>query len=202
MEHVKQLRRKILTIRTAHPQSYQSHASRQIASSLTRVLAFIRAERIAFYFSTKGEVDPSLIVEKAVSMHKACYFPILHPLKHNKLWFGRYRQGDPLIRNRYGIFEPDLEAVEKIDPLSLDLVITPLVAFDSKGNRLGMGGGFYDRTFAFKKNHYRTKPFLLGLAYDFQEVDNLQANSWDIPLNAVITESRYLPFYKSQTIDP
>lgn len=202
MEHVKQLRRKILTFRTTYSKSHQRSASKQLTSHLSRVLTFLRAERIAFYFANKGEIDPHIIVEKALSMHKACYFPILHPLKHNKLWFGRYRKGDPLKRNQYGILEPDLGLAEKIDPFSLDLVITPLVAFDSKGNRLGMGAGFYDRTFAFKKNNYRIKPVLLGLAYDFQEVDYLQPNSWDIPLNAVITESRYLPFYKSQSTAP
>lgn len=202
MEHVKQLRRKILTTRSTYSKSHQSHMSKQISSHLARILPFLRAQRIGFYFSNKGEVDPFLIVAKALNMHKACYFPILHPLKHNQLWFGRYHKGDPLIKNQFGILEPDLGIAEKIDPFSLDLVITPLVAFDSNGNRLGMGRGYYDRTFAFKKNSFRTSPFLLGLAYDFQEVESLQANSWDVPLNAVITESRYLPFCKSHATVP
>ena len=71
----------------------------------------------------------------------------------------------------------------------LDVVIAPLVAFDESLNRLGMGGGYYDRTFAFRKRaRVLRRPVLIGVAYSFQRVDRLQPENWDVPLDVVITE--------------
>lgn len=191
---VSRIRKTIVQQRSSLSRINQQQASKIIAQRLLRSLIFLNAERIAFYFPTRGEIDTVLVIKRALSQSKECYFPILHPLKHNRLWFGRYHQNDPLIKNHYGILEPDLKFAEQVKPWSLDLVITPLVAFDKKGNRLGMGKGYYDRTFAFKNDHLRSKPFLLGLAYDFQEVPDLHAHHWDVPLNAVLTEHQFLQF--------
>jgi 5-formyltetrahydrofolate cyclo-ligase len=64
----------------------------------------------------------------------------------------------------------------------------PLVGFDKAGNRLGMGGGFYDRSFAFKQKRHSCQPKLIGLAHSIQQVDNLSVQGWDIPVDNIVTE--------------
>lgn len=95
--------------------------------------------------------------------------------------------------NQYGISEPDIPISHQLKPIELDIVLMPLVAFDLNGNRLGMGGGFYDRSFSFlMRRKSNKKPRLIGVAYDFQEIETLDSDSWDVPLDAVVTESRLI----------
>jgi len=93
--------------------------------------------------------------------------------------------------NRFNIPEPVVRHDRLIAPRDLDLVILPLLGFDHDCNRIGMGGGFYDRTFAFmhRLNHI-AGPYLLGLAHEIQRVEVLVMQRWDIPLDAVATEQR------------
>lgn len=96
--------------------------------------------------------------------------------------------------NQYGIKEPCLRTNKTILSKQLNLVLLPLVAFDAQGNRMGMGGGYYDRTFAFKNQHQNkigTKPKLLGLAHECQQVEQLPIESWDIPLQGILTDQHY-----------
>ena len=96
-----------------------------------------------------------------------------------------------MYKNRYGIPEPAHPNKARNFPLrSLDLVLMPLVGFDTQGNRLGMGGGYYDRSFAFlhRHSHWR-KPHLMGTAYEFQRLSKLDAQPWDVPLDAIVTEA-------------
>jgi 5-formyltetrahydrofolate cyclo-ligase len=105
--------------------------------------------------------------------------------------FFSYYPGDLLIKNHYGILEPDPKNSKICSPENLDLVLVPLLAFDNQHNRLGMGGGYYDKTFAFLKNSKNletkipSKPYLLGLAYSFQYQTKLPLESWDIPIDDV-----------------
>lgn len=188
------LRKQIIHQRQLLTAAQQQCASKLINKQIARTFIFLRSNRIAFYLSNKGEVDTLSLLERALSLGKTCFLPILHPVKHNLMWFGRFELGDPLYKNAYGIYEPDLKLVEKIPPWSLDLVITPVVAFDSRGNRLGMGGGYYDRTFAFlhKTNSY--KPILLGPAYSFQQLPEVPTADWDVPLDVVVTENNCYHF--------
>jgi len=104
-----------------------------------------------------------------------------------ELTFLRYQQETKLISNVYGILEPQLD-VTSVCPLSqLDVVCTPLVAFDNSGARLGMGGGFYDRSLA---NWQQTQIYPLGLAHDCQLVDTVPVEGWDVPLPEIITPSK------------
>jgi 5-formyltetrahydrofolate cyclo-ligase len=96
-----------------------------------------------------------------------------------------------LTPNRFGILEPDHRAGHKMPPHLLDIVLLPLVGFDRHGGRLGMGGGFYDTTFAFHQGK-KTKPWLLGLAHSCQEVDELELAAWDIPLYGVVTDKELI----------
>lgn len=165
---------------------------RQAAVAVARRLAqspfFWRAQRITFYFANDGELDPGPILTRALAHGKHCYLPRLNrfPLPHME--FVRYRPGGHLRANRFGILEPVDGRV--CSPRALDLVLLPLVGFDAGGGRLGMGGGFYDRTFAFIRR--LPGPALVGLAHACQEVPCLPREAWDIPLAAIVTDRALL----------
>ena len=106
-----------------------------------------------------------------------------------------YTKTTPMAVNYFGIPEPDITPRKRCPTRSLDVVLMPLVAFDESGNRLGMGGGFYDQTFSYKSRSGNvSKPFLIGVAYEFQRVDSLPTNWWDISLDGIVTEKGYRPF--------
>lgn len=100
------------------------------------------------------------------------------------LRFAPWRPGEPLVPNRFGIPEPDIDEDALIDAARMSLVVTPLVAFDAFGHRLGMGGGWYDRSFAFRRTS-PAPPYLVGAAFAIQEVEHLSAQPWDVDLDAV-----------------
>lgn len=159
------------------------------------------SKRIAFYFANDGEMDPMPLVERASRAGKRCYFPVLRNRPAMSLWFAAHKKHQPLQSNRFGIPEPKKIHNQITMPWGLDLIIMPLVAFDLSGNRLGMGGGYYDRTLSFKNKRSHWKgPKLIGVAHDLQCVDSIPVNDWDIPLDAVITEKHLYQF--SQTYRP
>lgn len=160
----------------------------QLARHVAASEWFRRSRRVAAYLAADGEIDPAPLLECAWARGKIVYLPVLDPLR-DRLWFAPYRPGDELARNRFGIPEPVSTNRRRMTPWALDLVLMPLVAFDTNGARLGMGGGFYDRTFAYVRTRRRwRKPRLLGLAYEFQKVAALPHRPWDIPLQGCATE--------------
>jgi 5-formyltetrahydrofolate cyclo-ligase len=167
---------------------------RDAAIALHHALAgqrfFRSAKRLAFYQAIDGEIDPSLLLAEAQSRGQACFLPLLHPFRHGCLLFVRYREGDPLQPNRWGIAQPRLLAHRLVSPRWLDVVLVPLVGFDADGNRLGMGKGFYDRTFGFRARTARRRPWLIGLAHECQRVEALQRQAWDVPMDAIVSEQR------------
>lgn len=164
-------------------------AAGAVLSRVQRLPDFQRAHHIAGYFGNKGELDPMPLLAHAVRMRKRCYLPVLDPRHRGRLRFGRWQLGDSLETNRFGIPEPLDHDGSHITPGRLDLVLVPLVGFDRQCHRLGMGGGFYDRTFAFARHRSQTdRPYLLGIAFEVQRVDRLMTNSWDVGLDAVVTE--------------
>ena len=166
----------------------QKLAALALKKQLLRHPVFIRSQRIAFYLANDNEIDPMPLLQAAWAMGKQCYLPVLHPFKSGHLLFSRYRKHDKLIKNRYGIAEPRIRSQDQLKSSALDLVLTPLVAFDNQGNRLGMGGGYYDRTFYERNNRNRFKPILIGLSHECQKVDLLAVDSWDIPVTAIMTD--------------
>ncbi len=161
----------------------------RLAERLARHPLFRNARTLAAYLPVDGEVDPAPLVQRAWSLGKAVYLPVLVPFTENRLWFTRYEPDTVLVYNRFGIPEPEKAHRQRIAATALDLVLAPLVGFDSQGHRLGMGGGFYDRTFAFlRTRRCWDKPRLLGLAYECQHVKRLQKQPWDVPLHGVVTE--------------
>lgn len=151
---------------------------------------FRSARRIAFYIASDGEIDPELLLAAALARGQHCYLPLIHPYRKNRLLFVRYRHGDPLTANRWGIYEPHLRTRTCVSARALDLVFVPLVGFDAGGNRLGMGKGFYDRTFAFRHHAQRRSPMLVGLAHECQKVGELDNEDWDVQMDKILSDSR------------
>jgi 5-formyltetrahydrofolate cyclo-ligase len=183
------LRQTIRQQRRALTRDEAEFCAEQMAQHLFKHPLILRSHRIAAYLAADGEMDPAPLLELLWSAGKQVYLPVLVPFSRQKLWFARFSSGDMLACNRFGIPEPVRRNL--IKPLALDLVLTPLVAFDTAGHRIGMGGGFYDRTFAFlqRRQHWH-KPNLLGLAYELQKQATIKPNSWDVPLDAIATETR------------
>lgn len=180
------IRRDMRQQRHSLPARERARAADRLARHLVRTRPFRRARRVACFLSSDGEIDTNPVIRAAWRLGKQVYLPTLAPFGPRRLWFRRYRPNTPLERNRYGIPEP--RGGRRLDGRELDLVLTPLVAFDDRGRRLGMGGGYYDRTFAHLRQLSWQRPRLLGLAYAFQRVGPLPAEPWDVPLCGVVTE--------------
>jgi 5-formyltetrahydrofolate cyclo-ligase len=164
----------------------RAHASARVCRALAATGAFHRARRLAVYLSRGGEVDLTALVIRAWKAGKRCYLPVV---ERGRLRFLPYAPDTVLRPNRFGIPEPAETASRQVPASALDLVVLPLVAFDAAGNRLGMGGGYYDRTFAFSHRRLRwRRPVLIGAAYGFQRVPALAVSPWDVPLDAAATE--------------
>lgn len=151
----------------------------------------LRAQHIALYLSNDGELNTKLIIDWCWQQNKCVYLPVIHPFTKGHLLFLRFEQQTPLINNRYGISEPPLDVRTIIPAAQLDIICTPLVAFDKTGARLGMGGGFYDRTlsqwYKQEKQQNISSPYAIGLAHDCQLVDEIPTELWDIPLPEILT---------------
>ncbi|YCH29902.1 5-formyltetrahydrofolate cyclo-ligase [Erwinia sp. D4-22] len=178
--HVRHLRRGLSA-------EQQTLAANSVAEHALNVASIDRAQHIALFLSVDGELNTRPLIARLWQQHKQVYLPVLHPFSAGNLLFIRYTPETLLTPNRLRIPEPPLD-VRQIIPLDqLDVMFVPLVAFDKQGQRLGMGGGFYDRTL----QHWRSHRFLpIGLAHDCQQVDTLPTESWDIPLPAMLTPSR------------
>ena len=185
------IRRIMREQRRALPAYTRHRLSERVCRNIARSTLFHRSKRIALYLSNDGEIDLTPLVLRAWAMGKKCYLPVLGTRR--RLWFAPFHRGSVLVRNRFGILEPTPGKAHMQATWGLDLLLAPLVAFDSAGNRLGMGGGYYDRTLFYLKlrQHWR-KPHLLGVAYSFQEVEKLIPATWDIPLQGIATEQEVI----------
>lgn len=166
----------------------QLQAARNLSQIVLSQPWFQRVHNIALYLANDGEMDPVVVMEKARYRGKQILLPCLHPSKKGHLCFAP--DGGPQIKNKFGILEPDPKRNTLLPAKQLDVVFMPLVAFDESGGRLGMGGGFYDRTFEFLQQAGLNKPKLIGLAHEFQKVAHLPIEPWDVPLDGIITEKQ------------
>ena len=188
------IRKKIRKQRQALDQAYRQRAAADACKRLLQLHCFRNARNIAMYLPSNGELDPLPVLQKAAELGKTCFLPVLQPVQQ-KLWFAPWQAGDPLGSNRFGIPEPKLLRGHLNPPWTLDLVLTPLVAFDKRGTRLGMGGGYYDRSFAYLKyRQYFRRPILIGYGYEFQRVSGLKRNDWDVPVHMAITDQHTYKF--------
>ncbi|MCL4116739.1 UNVERIFIED_CONTAM: hypothetical protein GTU68_035416 [Idotea baltica] len=185
----KQLRQK----RRSLSASQQQRAARNLYHQLVQQPCFYRAKHIALYLANDGEISPEYLINSARKQRKLIYLPVLERWPKQQMSFQRIEANTPLIPNKFGILEPKKDLKKQRKPWALDLILLPLVGFDYQGNRLGMGGGFYDRCLAYqyRRNHWN-KPILLGLAHHNQQVDHLPVQSWDIPLDAIATDLQFI----------
>ena len=169
----------------------QQQASSALTTHLANSPQFQNSKNIAFYLPNDGEMDITPLIALAWAHHKRCFLPVLGLRNSRKMWFAPYKPGTTLISNRFGIPEPQHKHSDRLfKAQSLDLIFMPLVAFDTQGNRLGMGGGFYDRTLQFLLHRSSwKKPRLIGTAYAFQNVSQLVKQAWDVPLDGIATEN-------------
>ncbi len=175
--------------RNLSPVQQDQHAI-QIAANITRLSEYKRSKHIACYLANDGEIIPDNIIEHGWKRNKTVYLPVLSPVQ-NRLYFAPYTKTCHLITNRFNIIEPDVSPSQWRQAWQLDLLLLPLVAFDEAGNRIGMGGGFYDRTLAYRNRmHTWKKPHLIGLAHELQKSTQLLHQHWDIPLDMIATEER------------
>lgn len=163
----------------------QQHASERIVSVLNTQRSFTPPKRVALYLAQDGELDLHAYIEHCWQYDVQVYLPLLHT-DTKQLRFARYQAECALTPNRFGIPEP-LQG-DSIEPALLDWVLFPLVGFDLEGGRLGMGGGFYDRTFA-DADQWPQKPRMIGVAHECQKLPHIPLESWDIKLDAIASDA-------------
>ncbi|MEG3191747.1 5-formyltetrahydrofolate cyclo-ligase [Lysobacter sp. D1-1-M9] len=186
MAHRRQLREALRARRRALPAAARIAAAERLATQLLNLPFAPQSGYVAGYWAMDGEI--ALHVWQ-LKLPRECIYclPVLHD--DAGLRFAPWRPGDALVSNRYGIPEPDVATGSLLDPDDLALAVMPLVGFDARGHRLGMGGGWYDRSFA-ARHHRPAPPWLVGAAFDTQHADALEPAEWDVTLDAVCTESR------------
>ncbi|GGX75931.1 5-formyltetrahydrofolate cyclo-ligase [Saccharospirillum salsuginis] len=180
----RRLRKTLRATRRELTPRQQRLASRGLIRQLTTQPDYIRVEHVALYWANDGEIDVTPLMHRLHSDSKQVYLPVLHPLQP-RLWFRPWYPGAKMKNNRFGIPEPVRGT--KIPPWFLDWVLLPLVGFDEAGGRLGMGGGFYDRTFAHR-DRWPREPARIGVAHECQKVERVPLEPWDIPLAKVATD--------------
>lgn len=168
----------------------QSLHAEQACQHLMSFDGIKNAKRIALFLSQDGELSTQSAIEALWQLEEIeVYLPALETVPDWHMGFSIYTPESRMVNNQFKILEPDVPNSEHISGRDLDLVIMPLVGFDPQGNRMGMGGGYYDRTFEFKLNRSAQKPLLIGWAHSCQQVESLPAQEWDVPLDGMITEN-------------
>ena len=177
----------------------QAAAAKGLLEQLMCIPVFLGAQSIALYIANDGEIDPVEVQHWCWSNGKKTFVPVVPGDGDRNLLFGELNSNTTFAENRFGIHEPDIPQERLISPRQLDLVLLPLVAFDAKGNRIGMGGGYYDTTFEFLKEENLDQPMLAGLAHEIQRVETVTVEQWDIPLSIVVTNAT--TYFLSPLID-
>lgn len=182
------LRRNLLRTRASVAANTAAEAAQQVNHRLWQLPLMARCRSIAGYLAVRRELDCGPIIATALARGRSVLVPVLHG---RQLVFAPYVQGADMVGNRFGIPEPAEADKAWSRGMHIDVALVPLVGFDSRGNRVGMGAGYYDRTFRFLL-HRRCwrRPVLIGLAYEFQCVEAVPHRAWDVPLDAVVTDKR------------
>ena len=200
-----QLRKHLLATRNQVALELSNTANQALTSQLKQLGSFQTAQRVATYLPIRSEFPTAAIIEDRPSLNKEIYIPRISPNQNNTMQFcllQRDSQGKiqtKLHKNVYNILEPqDLAGSDVINARALDIIFMPLLGFNLNGDRLGMGGGYYDRALEFKNNTQpNRRPYLIGLAYEAQLTHDLNPHPWDIKLDAVITEKQTYHFNSS-----
>ena len=194
----RQLRARMRTHRRSLSESDQRTASECLAQQLLTLPGILNAKRVGAYFANDGEIDPLPALEALIGRGSKGYLPVLFASRRPRLQFAEYFVDEPLKPGKYGIPVPFHDRRKLLNPVGLDWLFMPLVAFDEDGNRLGMGGGFYDASLASRSHRAQwRRPVLIGLAHEFQKVDALNVDSWDVPLDGILTDKTFRPISRA-----
>lgn len=175
------LRERLRRLRLELGPAEQQAAAVALARHVNHLPDWAGVRRLALYLARDGEIDTGPLAAHCRERGIALYLPVLEPGK--RLAFAEWRGDLALVPNRFGIHEPPPSS-PRCEPAELDVVCLPLVGWDRAGGRLGMGGGFYDRTLGGWKG-----PLLVGLAHSCQEVSRVPRDPWDVPLDFIATGS-------------
>ena len=187
------LRRELKARRAAVKYDTRRTASQHALRLTLRHGLLLRARRIGFYLPHGAEFDVRPLLNHALWMRRECCLPVV-PARGRVLRFARLNGRNVMTPNRYGIPEPS--DARPLRARQLDVLFVPLVGIDDQGFRLGMGGGYYDATLAYRRRgRIGKKPLLIGVAFECQRVASLPHDPWDMPLDALLTE-RQLVFFK------
>jgi len=176
-----QLRNTLRQRRRSLSPSAQRGAAQSLLHSISELPTWTQARRIALYLAADGEIDTRPLEQHARSLGKQLFLPAINA--DNSLRFLSWQADDTLYTNRYNIPEPPATAT-CCPAAELDIIFLPLVGWDLHGRRLGMGGGFYDRTLSGI-----AAPLRVGLAYDIQQTEAVPQDSWDIVLDFIATDT-------------
>ncbi|BAP58674.1 5-formyltetrahydrofolate cyclo-ligase [Candidatus Tachikawaea gelatinosa] len=182
------IRKTICSFRKSITSTEQKKMSYFLTKNIIKFFSFLDFKTIAIYFSVNGECNTKFLAKNLWKNKKKVFLPVLNPFLQKKLLFIRYLENTKFIKNKFSIPEPILKKDNVIKLEDLNIIILPVVAFNENGNRLGMGGGFYDYTLQRKKN------LIIGIAYDFQLIKNFSIKKWDVSLPVVITPSKIFKF--------
>ena len=161
-------------------------AEEKITSLFIQAIGSLNVNKVGLYISVGNEIPTKGIIQYLLKSLIQCYVPVINPdLNLRKLRFAEFHSDSSLTKNKFNIFEPKNKIF--VNYSEIDLVILPLVAFDDKGYRLGMGNGYYDSTFPIKE--MKNCPLLWGLSYDFQKTESCCPEDHDLIMNTVITPS-------------
>ena len=193
----KEIRKIIRQQRRSLSRLEQSQHQKAVIRQILQSGLLRKHKRIAIYLDSDGELATDIIIRMLHKMKKKVFLPVLFPLSTNRLFFLPFKKNTHLINNRFNISEPRY-IKRHVSVKSLHIIFMPLVAFDEQGNRIGMGGGFYDRTLSHCKLHNKSDlPLLIGLAHELQKVNNIDKQSWDIPLDGLLTEKKLIKYTKA-----
>jgi 5-formyltetrahydrofolate cyclo-ligase len=162
------------------------------------------SKHIALYLPSDGEVDLTPLILRLFNQFNAgkkhCYLPVIVSRRDAIIRFAPFEPGSKMRKNCFSIDEPVYQRRQLKSAAHMDLILAPLVGFDAEGNRIGMGGGYYDRALQHlkpksEKGHSIIKPRFVGIAHAIQKVEKLDRQQWDIPLHAIVTEQE-LSYFK------
>ncbi len=195
-DDIRRVRREVRAARRAIRDSERSLLSHRICLNIARSGALSRVRRVACFWPNDGEVDLSPLFPRLWQTGRRVYLPVI---AGPRLWFAPFTPDTRLADNRFGIPEPAGRRRGSCPVMALDLVLVPLVAFDTTGIRVGMGGGYYDRTFAYLRHRLRLRrPRLVGVAFSLQRRERLPARPWDVPLDGAATDAGFEWFHRAR----
>ena len=160
-------------------------ASQALADKILSLDVYRQSQRLAVYFAVNGEISLDPVIDHALAAGKQVFLP---NLDQKSLRFSPYFREQKMRINNFRLPEPDVGDDDMLQPAELDLVLAPLVVFDEGRNRIGMGGGFYDRSFAMRKDAAVLLPVLIGVAHELQKVEQIIPENWDVRLDMVVSD--------------